>query len=51
MGDVIRLRRAQGISVDPRIVEIWEASRENGGLQWNRPEKQTVYNEVVGKHN
>ncbi|HKY74041.1 MAG TPA: hypothetical protein VJ246_01870 [Patescibacteria group bacterium] len=48
MGDVIRLRNAQGVA-DPYIVTMWEKDRDQGGLKWNRQSRQELYNEVVSE--
>lgn len=48
MGDVIKLRRAQG-RANSRITSIWEAGREQGGLGWNKVVRQEIYSEVVAK--
>lgn len=48
LGDIIRLKAAKN-EVDPEIYNMWRLPRSEGGLQWNREEKQQVFNEVAGK--
>lgn len=48
MGDVIRLRKAQGKAY--RITPMWEHSRAGGGLQWNKKARQDIFDAVVLQH-
>ncbi len=48
MIDVVMLRNAQG-KAPKKIVEIWGKTREEGGLGWNKPERQAIFNEIVAK--
>ena len=47
LGDVIYLLNAKDKAV-PEMVGIWRRPKTQGGLRWNKEEKQVAYDEVVG---
>ncbi|MBI5151423.1 MAG: hypothetical protein HZA34_02500 [Candidatus Pacebacteria bacterium] len=47
LGDVIYLENAQD-KASPEIVGIWRRLRTEGGLKWNKEDKQAMYDQVVG---